>query len=94
MHFEKLDKKDYKFTRTTVDESELNEGEKKVMDILFNKAGSNNMVTLKDIKKYAKEVNGTTSPFLKGFDTWKSIVTNESEKLNFYENNRSVMYIL
>lgn len=88
--FEKLDKKDYKFTRTTVDESELNEGEKKVMDILFNKAGSNNMVTLKDIKKYAKEVNGTTSPFLKGFDTWKSIVTNESEKLNFYENNRSV----
>ena len=31
--FEKLDKKDYKFTRTTVDESELNEGEKKVMDI-------------------------------------------------------------
>lgn len=88
--FEKLDKKDYKFTRTTVDESELNEGEKKVMDILFNKAGSNNMVTLKDIKKYAKEVNGTTSPFLKGFDTWKSIVTNESEKLNFYENNSSV----
>ena len=60
------------------------------MDILFNKAGSNNMVTLKDIKKYAKEVNGTTSPFLKGFDTWKSIVTNESEKLNFYENNSSV----
>lgn len=88
--FEKLDNKDYKFTRTTVDESELNEGEKKVMDILFNKAGSNNMVTLKDIKKYAKEVNGTTSPFLKGFDTWKSIVTNESEKLNFYENNNSV----
>ena len=54
--FEKLDKKDYKFTRTTVDESELNEGEKKVMDILFNKAGSNNMVTLKDIKNMLKKL--------------------------------------
>ncbi len=47
------------------------------------------MVTLSNIKKYAKSTTGTTSPFLKGFETWKSIVANESEKLNFYENNNS-----
>ena len=57
------------------------------MEIIFDKAGDGKTVTLDKIKKYAKEINGTSSPFLKGFDSWKNTVTKDAINEKFYENN-------
>lgn len=86
--FEQLDKKGYKFIKEN--EDNLSEAEKKLMEILFDKAGNGKEVTLKELRTYAGDVVGTTSPFLKGFDTWKELTTRESKKNNFYENNTKI----
>ena len=87
---EKLDKKDYKFTRVTKETDDLTEGEKKVMTLLFDDIGNNYVVTLKEIKDYAKKTIDTTSPLIKSFNSWKTTVTEESKKLNFFEDNSKV----
>lgn len=86
--FEQLDKKDYKFIK--VNDDNLSEAEKKLMEILFNNAGNGKEVTLSKLKKYAKDLVGTTSPFLKGFEAWKELTTKESINNNFYENNNKI----
>lgn len=86
--FEQLSKKDYKFIK--VNEDNLSESELKLMEILFTNIGNGSEVTLSDIKKYAKQINGTTSSFLTDFNKWVSITTNESIKNNFFENNTKI----
>lgn len=85
-------KKDYKLTK--INEEGITRAEKEVMEILFNKAGNGSELSLKGLKKYAKEIHGTTSPFLKGFEVWKNIVLDDSVKENFYENNTKIKLYL
>ncbi len=83
--FEKINDKEYKFTK--VSEEGLDEAEKMIMKIIFDDAGDGNETTLSKIKKYASKVKDISSPFLNSFSKWKSMVTNASIKENFYENN-------
>lgn len=89
--FEQTGKKDYTFTK--LNEDNLNESEKVIMNMLFNKAGKDNKVTLKDIKKYANKISGTNSEFLNEFNKWKRITTTSAENENFYEKKNKVAFI-
>ena len=90
--FEQNGKKDYTFTK--LNEENLNESEKIIMNMLFNKAGKDNKVTLKDIKKYANKIDGTNSVFLNEFNNWKRITTSSAENENFYEKKNKVVFIV
>lgn len=89
--FEQTGKKDYTFTK--LNEDNLNESEKIIMNMLFNKAGKDNKVTLKDIKKYANKIDGTNSEFLTEFNNWKRVTTKSAEDENFYEKKNKVTFI-
>ncbi len=80
-------KKDYKFIKVNTDNTTV--AEKNLMTIIFNEAGNGNEVTLKDIKKYASRITGTTSPFLNSYNEWQYLVKDDAIKENFYENNTS-----
>ncbi len=86
--FEEIDNKNYKFIK--VNEDGLIDSEKLIMLIIFNGAGDGETVTLKDIKSFAKKINGTTSPFLNSYNSWKNKVIEESLKENFYEENNVI----
>ena len=86
--FEEIDKKNYKFIK--VSDENTSDAEKDLMKIIFDDAGNGSEVTLKEIKDYAKTLDGETSPFLKGFNSWKDAVVDSSKKLNFYENNTKI----
>lgn len=88
--FEEIDKKNYKFIK--VSEDNTSDAEKDLMKIIFDGAGNGSEVTLKEIKDYAKTLDGETSPFLKGFNSWKDEVVDSSKKLNFYENNTKIKF--
>ena len=88
--FEEIDKKNYKFIK--VSEDNTSDAEKNLMKIIFDNAGNGSEVTLKEIKDYAKTLDGETSPFLKGFNSWKDEVVDSSKKLNFYENNTKIKF--
>lgn len=78
-------KKDYKFTK--VYDAGINEAESKLMKLIFSEAGNGNEVTLSSIKKYAKNISGTSSPFLNSYNDWNYTVKDDAIKENFYENN-------
>lgn len=86
--FKKINNKDYELTRVNTDG--LTEPELLVMDIIINDAGDGTKTTLSKIKKYAKKVEDTTSPFLNKYNTWKDKVTKISENENFYENKTTI----
>ena len=60
------------------------------MKMIFDNIGNKEYVLLSQIKKYAKEIHGTTSEFLTSFTTWQNKVTSESIKNNFYESNTKI----
>ena len=60
------------------------------MKMIFDNIGNKEYVLLSQIKKYAKEVHGTTSEFLTSFTTWQNKVTSESIKNNFYKSNTKI----
>ncbi len=78
-------KKDYKFIKLNDDNTSI--PEKNLMTIIFNEAGNGTEVTLKDIKKYASKITGTTSPFLNSYNEWQYLVKDDAIKEDFYENN-------
>lgn len=85
---EQIDKKDYKLIKVNTDN--LSESEEYLMKMIFDNIGNKEYVLLSQIKKYAKEIHGTTSEFLTSFTTWQNKVTNESIKNNFYESNTKI----
>ena len=86
--FEEIDKKNYKFIK--VNEDGLIDSEKLIMRVIFDGAGDGETVTLKDITSFAKKINGTTSPFLNSYNSWKNKVIEESLKEKFYEENNLI----
>lgn len=85
---EQIDKKDYKLIKVNTDN--VSESEEHLMKMIFDNIGNKEYVLLSQIKKYAKEVHGTTSEFLTSFTTWQNKVTSESIKNNFYESNTKI----
>ncbi len=85
---EQIDKKDYKLIKVNTDN--VSESEEYLMKMIFDNIGNKEYVLLSQIKKYAKEVHGTTSEFLTSFTTWQNKVTSESIKNNFYESNTKI----
>lgn len=85
---EQIDKKDYKLIKVNTDN--VSESEEYLMKIIFDNIGNKEYVLLSQIKKYAKEIHGTTSEFLTSFTTWQNKVTSESIKNNFYESNTKI----
>lgn len=85
---EQIDKKDYKLIKVNTDN--LSESEEYLMKMIFDNIGNKEYVLLSQIKKYAKEIHGTTSEFLTSFTTWQNKVTSESIKNNFYESNTKI----
>lgn len=83
--FEQIDKKEYKFLK--VNDNNLTDAEKLVMEIIFDDAGNGKEVTLGEIKKYAKKLNNTSSPFLNKFNKWKQLVTSDGVSQEFFESN-------
>ena len=81
-------KKDYKFIK--ISEEDITPAEKKLMQIIFDDAGNSKEVKLSDIKEYAKKLNGTTSPFLSGYNSWNSLVKEDAVREAFYESNTKV----
>ena len=84
---EQIDKKDYKLIKVNTDN--VSESEEYLMKMIFDNIGNKEYVLLSQIKKYAKEIHGTTSEFLTSF-TWQNKVTSESIKNNFYESNTKI----
>ena len=62
------------------------------MKMIFDNIGNKEYVLLSQIKKYAKEIHGTTSEFLTSFTTWQNKVTSESIKNNFYDEYKTKMW--
>lgn len=85
---EQIDKKDYKLIKVNTDN--VSESEEYLMKMIFDNIGNKEYVLLSQIKKYAKEVHGTTSEFLTSFTTWQNKVTSESIKNNYYESNTKI----
>lgn len=85
---EQIDKKDYKLIKVNTDN--VSESEEYLMKMIFDNIGNKEYVLLSQIKKYAKEVHGTTSEFLTSFTTWQNKVTSESINNNFYEVNTKI----
>lgn len=81
-------KKDYLFT--LLNQDNLIESERKLVNIIFNNAGNTKEVKLSEIQKYAKKMNGTSSYFLSDFDDWKNSVVNDAQKEEFYINVKKV----
>lgn len=87
--YEKIDKKNYKFIK--VNEDNLNSSELIIMDMLFNKCGKNNEVTLKDIKKYASSISGINSEFLNQYNNWLNTTTTSAVNENFFESKSKLI---
>lgn len=85
---EQIDKKDYKLIKVNTDN--VSESEEYLMKMIFDNIGNKEYVLLSQIKKYAKEIHGTTSEFLTSFTTWQNKVTSESIKNNLYESNTKI----
>ena len=84
--FKEIGKKDYELTK--INEDNLSDAEKQIMNIIFDQAGNKdkNTTTLKKIKSYAESIEGTNSPFLNLYRIWNKKVTEDSISEGFYEN--------
>lgn len=76
----------------------VSESEKKLLSLLFDLVGKNEMLNMKDLEKYSRRYS-TAEKFLKKYDTWKKEVQHTAEKENFFENHTtkkavSGLYIL
>lgn len=76
-----------------LNEDNLNESEKIIMDMLFNKISKNGKVTLKEIKKYSSKIKGLNSEFLNSYNKWKNTTLESAKKENFYEKKTNIVII-
>lgn len=79
---EKIDEKNYIFTLLSRDNTSSNEGS--LIDFLFEKVGSGETWTTKELKKYASGTH-TYSKFTKNWTDWKNGVLKEAKAQKFYE---------
>jgi len=91
INFEKISDKDYELTKVSIEN--LTEAELIIMHIIFDEAGDGKKTTLGKIKKYARKVKGTTSPFLNNYSIWKNNVTKMAKKENFFEDKSQIKII-
>ncbi len=76
-------KDDYEFT--LIDKSNLAYSEAKLCEILFEKIGDDNKFTILGLKRYLKN-ESTCNVFTSHYDSWKTFVTFEAEKEQFFKN--------
>lgn len=74
--------KNYIFTLKTRDN--LNDTENILVDFLFDKVGSNNTFTTKELKDYAKSAK-TCDIFMNSYTKWKNKVISDGKKERFYD---------
>ncbi len=83
-------KNDYKFT--LVNEENLTNTEKTLVEFLFTKVGANNVFSTKDLKKYASGTK-TCDQFMSSYTKWKNEVIKDGESQGFYDHlNGKIMY--
>ncbi len=86
-------KKDYLFT--LISKEGISESETKIIELLFDKIGSDNKVKMSKIKKVSKEVYSTNKNVIyDSFNAWKNIVFKESQKQEFFTKNLKVKLLL
>ena len=71
-------------TLTLVNEENLSESEKKLVDWFFKSIGLESVVTMSQINKASKKYES----FLRNYNDWKSLVRQESEKEDFFEKKK------
>lgn len=76
------EKNGYKFTLLNRDN--LNETENYLVDFLFNRVGTNNEFTTKDLKKYAKSTQ-TCDKFMSSYTKWKNKVIEDGKNQGFFD---------
>ena len=88
INVEKLEKKKKQYNFKLLNENNLSECEKIIINLLFKEIGKNNEVTTLDIKKASKATNKTTykNKVYDEFINWKDKVLEASIKENFYED--------
>lgn len=80
---EKMEGKDnYKFSLKNRDN--LNNTENTLLDFLFNRVGSNNEFTTKDLKKYASSTK-TCNEFMNSYTKWQRSVISDAKQEEFYD---------
>lgn len=81
------------YTLIKLNEDNLNESEKIIIDMLFNKISKKDKVTLKEIKKYSSKIKGLNSEFLNSYNKWKNTTLESAKKENFYEKKTNIVII-
>ncbi len=77
-------KDNYKFT--LLNEDNINETEKYLIDFLFNDVGKDKEFTTIELREYAKSTR-TYNKFSTKYTTWKNKVLSDGKKENFYDSN-------
>ncbi len=83
-------KKDY--VLTLVNEENISENEKILLNLLFEIIGNNKQVSMKQIKNYAKNEKSAQT-FLSCFNIWKNRAKEEALKEEFYEKHNKVRVV-
>ncbi len=78
------DKKHKNYQFTLLNQDNLNDTEKYLVDFLFNRVGKENTFTTEDLKKYASSPK-TYDKFHSNYTTWKNKVINDGKKQQFFE---------
>lgn len=78
------DKKKKDYTFYLLNENNINETEKNLIDFLFTKVGSDNKFTTIELKNYAKSTK-TCEKFSTSYTTWKNKVIQDGKNQKFYE---------
>ncbi|MBQ7140379.1 MAG: DUF2207 domain-containing protein [Bacilli bacterium] len=92
-------KKDYKLTlNQNYDINTLSIADNKLIDLLINKIGDNNSVTLKEVQKYSKNYSSAKT-FMTLYDSWKNLTYTDALNEGFYQTSNlpkwlSVLYSL
>jgi uncharacterized membrane protein len=81
-------KEEYEFTLLNRDN--LNDTENTLVDFLFEKIGSSNTFTTKQLKEYAKSTK-TYDEFTNSYTKWKNKVVKEGKNLKIFENHIEII---
>lgn len=67
----------------------VSDAEEKILNLLFEKIGKDNKVSLKEIENYSSDYS-TATDFMNAYNSWNMTVVANAKKENFFENYRSV----
>ncbi len=84
-------KEDYRFIKNS--DENISSNENKIMNLLFNDIGDGKEVKLSDVKKEAGTIDSTgENKIYNTFVGWKTNVTNDAIKENFYIDNQKIKF--